>query len=143
MRTLRHQTSARKHWVTWAVLLAGLALIVAPPLFDTRPGLQSWTCIVTGALFALSALSTLVLNPTWGFVLEGRELTWWHDAKRLKRTVSVDELRVVHVHRDADMAELESMQGAMSLPRDCLKVPAEQFAAELHHAFPHIELRVD
>lgn len=137
-----HRTTARRHWVTWVVMFAGLGLF-AFPFIDERPGLQAWTCMVTGGFFALGAISALVLNPSWGIELEGRTLRWWHEGKRLQRTISVDELRAVRVIHDADFAELESLQGPLSVPRDCLKVPAQEWAAGLHRQFPHIELRVE
>jgi hypothetical protein len=129
--------------VTWVLLAAGVALAAVPAVVESSPGLQTWTLLFTGGLLALTALASLIINPTWGSTLEGRTLTWWHDGKRLKRTISVDDLQLVHVHRDADLAELESRAGVLALPRDCLKLPAEQWAAELHRAFPHIELRVE
>jgi hypothetical protein len=141
---LSYRTSARHFWVTWLTLVAGVTLMVAPFIAVPPPGAgATWACLATGGLFVLGALAALIANPTWGSEVSGRNLTWWHEAKRLQRTVSVDELRAVHVMREADVAQLEFATRSVSLPRECLHQDAAQWAQALHAQFPHIELHVD
>ena len=136
-----HRTDARSHPIPWIVLLAALALSVMP-FADPRPGFHAWSCFIAGTLFGFGALVVLWLNPTWGLVVEGRTLRWWHDGRGEHRTVSVDDLQAVHVDAEADVAELQATTGLLTIPRDCLKGPAHTWATALHQRFPHIELRV-
>lgn len=140
---LTYRTSARRFGATWLTLLAGAGLVGAPWLFSARLEMGAWACLTTGALFVVGALLALVFNPTWGSELSGRTLTWWHEPKQLRRTVSVDELKAVYVRREADVAQLELGTRSLSVPRECLSESAAQWAQELHARFPHIELHVD
>jgi hypothetical protein len=141
---LTYRTNARRHWATWLTFVAGATLTVAPFIAVPRPSAEAtWACVATGALFVIGALFAIVVNPTWGSEVKGRNLTWWHEAKKLERTVSVDELRAVHVMREADVAQLEFDTRSVSLPRECVQQDAVQWAQALHAQFPHIELHVD
>lgn len=134
--------TARRHYAPWLILLAGVGLAVFP-MFDARPGLQAWSCVVAGGLFFLSALAVLVVNPTWGLSIEGDVVRWWHDGRGVQRTVSVTELRAVRIDRQADVAELEVTSGVHHVvPRECLDGHAQDWAYQLHQQFPHIELHV-
>jgi hypothetical protein len=141
-RMKTHAKNARRHPAPWITLLAGLVL-AAFPLFDPRPGLQAWSCLSAGALFSISALVVLVVNPTWGVRIDGDTLKWWHDGRGEERTVSLTELCAVRVDREADVAALESTSGIhVVVPRECLANSAQAWALELHQRYPHIEFHV-
>lgn len=137
---LSFSTSARKQWMTWVTLGAGLALLAAPLVVDTR---AAFVGLFTGALFTLGALVALVMNPSWGSEVSGNTLTFWHEPKRLRRTVSVTELKAVHVLRESNVAQLELATKTMLVPRECMHDDAVTWAQALHSQYPHVELRVE
>jgi len=113
------------------------------PAFDARVASQVWACLLVGGLLLMGAATTLMMNPSWGIELDGRVLRFWHDPRRVRRAVPVESVSLVRVHQAADVAELESTEGTMRVPRECLREPAASWAAALHAEFPHIELRVE
>lgn len=137
---LSFSTSARKLWMTWVTLGGGLALLVLPLAMDLR---VAWVCLFTGAIFTLGALAALVVNPSWGSEVDDGTVTIWHEPKKLRRTISVSELKAVHVLREADVAQLELGTRSISVPRACVNDDAVAWAQALHARFPQVELHVD
>lgn len=135
---LSFNTSARKRWMTWVTLGGGLLLLAAPLALDPR---VAWVCLLVGGLFSVGALIRLVANPTWGTEVKNDTVTIWHEPKRLRRSVSVTELKAIHVV--SSVAHLELQSKSLAVPPECVNDDAVAWAQSLHARYPHVELRVE